>query len=89
MLKIYEGEYEQIVLETYSPLTMEGKALLEERKKKYVQSLSLVVQHLNVKAQVLIEDLKASNLTLSPETSAQLEEIRTCTAARLLQGFKG
>ena len=77
VMEIYQEEYESIILEVFSPLSLTDKNLLQEKQKAYLESLTQVLMRLNVKAEILIEDLKASNLHLDSETQNKLEEICT------------
>ena len=88
VMEIYQEEYESIILEVFSPLSLTDKNLLQEKQKAYLESLTQVLMRLNVKAEILIKDLKASNLHLDSETQNKLEEICTCTAQELLSKFK-
>ena len=88
VLPPYQEEYERIVLEVFNPKSLTDKTLLDAKKNAYLKSLSTVLARLNVKAQILIEDLKVMHFTLSPEVETKLKEINLCTVGILFKKFE-
>jgi hypothetical protein len=75
ILKVYEEIFEELVLENTKLSTIEGKVILEEKNKKFFNDLNTIIKLLNVKAQVINEDLKEYNLKIDSDTQIKLNEI--------------
>jgi hypothetical protein len=89
VLEIYQEEYERLLLQHYKPMSAEERELLKENQKKFRADLTTMLQRLNVKAQVLNEELKESRLQLEPETQSKLDEVQNITVEQVIQRFKG
>lgn len=88
VLDIYQEEYETILLQSIKPSSLENRELLKTKQQSFKVNLNNIVQRLNVKAQILLEDLKISKLTLDEKTQIKLEEIKNITIEQLLARFK-
>jgi hypothetical protein len=79
--------FEEIILDENRPVSVEMQEAIPERKKQFKQALTLLVQRLNVKAELLnqdLEDLKSSQ----SELKKRLQEISVVTYEQIINKFK-